>query len=306
MRSVRRLRTLWPLVIICGCGIQLDSLLLVPSPNFRVSPSDLNYVYEEAAVSCSDGTTVNAWRIRTSGTPKGIVVVVPGADGNKGRYSLVLPIFVDKGWDVLLFDYPGFGNSPGTATLAGLLESTRAMLDYAFQQHNVIVGYGVSLGADVLTRVAADYQLGACIFDSLGDMRSIGSDLMNYRGLPAPLGDLADFVIAASTSEDFDMKRWIVEVKSPKLFLHSPDDTLIPWQEALDIFALAPQPKHLVTTQGDHAQQLFVDPEMYRSVINGWLEGVFKLDPIQHPQYRQLLDNELQAIYQDFGITPGA
>src|SRR5437870_4112114 len=96
-------------IAAAGCGVQLDPVILRPSATFRYIPSDLNYDYEEKMLPMKDGGEVSIWRIRAAGTSKGTIVVIPGNDANKGRYSVVLPIFVDKGWDVIVFDYPGFG-----------------------------------------------------------------------------------------------------------------------------------------------------------------------------------------------------
>lgn len=289
---------------VAGCDIHLDPVILRPSANFRLHPSDLKYEYEEKMIPMQDNTAVSIWHIHAAETSKGTVVVIPGNDANKGRYAVVLPIFVDKGWNVVLFDYPGFGSSPGTPTLDGLIASTRAVLDYAFEKDDVVVGCGVSLGCGVLARVAVDYDLAACVFESSTNLWTVSSEFLNYHGVLQDIGGIADAVTAAGTSEDYDMKRWIAEVKAPKLFLHSPDDSVAPWNEMWDVFLAAPQPKHVIATQGDHAQQIFLDPDMYRSVLNGWLDGALKLDPIQTPGYRELLDGEIQATLQEYGLAP--
>lgn len=304
MTSSRRTVLVAGALAFAGCNIDLNPVILRPSSNFRLIPSDLNYQYEEKTLPMASDGVVSLWRIRATGTSKGIIVVIPGNDANKGRYSVVLPIFVDKGWDVVLFDYPGFGKSPGTPTLDGLLQSTRAVLDYALDDDDVVVGVGVSLGTGVLARVAVDYPLAACIFESTTNLWALPSEFLKYHDFLPELGGLADLVAQAGTSPDFDMKRWIVDVKAPKLFLHSPDDSVTPWTEAWDVFKLAPQPKHMVATQGDHAQQIFVDPNLYRSVINGWLDGILKLDPIQNPGFQQLLDSEIRATLEEYGLAP--
>ena len=59
MRTIRAWTTLSWLPIIMGCGVQLDSLLLMPSQTFRIKPSDLNYSYEEVVLPSKDGSTIN-------------------------------------------------------------------------------------------------------------------------------------------------------------------------------------------------------------------------------------------------------
>jgi uncharacterized protein len=305
MRTVGARAILFLMVVSSGCGdVSLDSLLLAPTPTYRYIPTDLSYPYDEMMLPTSSGGAVSAWHMHARGRSKGIVVIMPGADSNKGRLSILLPIFVDKGWDVLLYDYPGFGASPGPATLDGVLDGTRTALNYAFDQDDVVVGYGLSMGTCPLARLAVDYNFAACIFESTGNLREIGSDLVAYAKLPSPIGGAADLYVATNTPDDFDMKKWISQVKAPKLFLHSPDDSLTTWDRAWEIFKLAPQPKHMMALQGDHAEQIFVNPNMYRSLINGWMDGALILDPIEQPDYQALLDNELRVTLESFGLAP--
>lgn len=293
---------LFGLIAVTGCGVSLDPVILRPSSTFRLIPTDLQYPYDEMMLPVKGGSQVSVWHVHAVGTPLGVVVIVPGNDENKGRYSLVLPIFVDKGWDVVLYDYPGFGASPGPATLGGLLDNTRAAFDYAFEQDDVVVGCGVSLGTAVLARIAPEYKLTGCIFESTTNLWEISSQFLTYHHAFEALGGIADLVTSAGTSPDFDFKRWIVEVKAPKLFLHSPDDSVTPFTMAWEIFKLAPQPKHLIATQADHAMQVFIDPIMYRSLINGWLDGVLKRDPFKFEGYQGLLDTELRKTLEAYGL----
>jgi len=156
MPLLKRIGALFAVNYITGCQIHLDPVILRLSSNSRSIPSDLNYAYEERTLPVKDDGAVSIWHIRAAAPSKGFVVVIPDNDANKGRYSVVLPIFVDKSWDVVLFDYPGFGKGPDTPTLNGLVDSARAVLDYAVDQDDVVVGIGVRLGTGVLARVAVD------------------------------------------------------------------------------------------------------------------------------------------------------
>jgi alpha/beta superfamily hydrolase len=287
-----------------GCGIKLDDFVLKPSTNFRHNPEDLGYAYEEKLVGGKDGLQISLWHIRAAGNSRGTIVVVPGNDSNKGRYTVALPIFVDKGFDMVLFDYPGFGKSPGTPSFQALLDGARAAFDYAFEEDDVVIGLGISLGTNVLARVAADYpELKACIFESTTNVWEISSAFLEYHRFLEGIGGIADLVAAGASSPDYDMKQWVAQLKMHKLFIHSPNDSVTPFSGAMDVFLAAAQPRHMFVTQGNHTQQLFIDPVLYRSVLIGWIDGVLRTDPIANAGFQQFLDTEFTATLAEYGLT---
>jgi fermentation-respiration switch protein FrsA (DUF1100 family) len=293
-------------LIFCGCLScgTVESVILKPSPQIRRLPTDFGYSYESKMIPTPNGNSISIWHVAAQGERKGVIVVIPGNEGNKSGYVLSLPIFADNGWDVVLFDFTGFGESPGNPTLAGLVDSADGAIDYAKSQSDVVVAYAVSLGTSVLARVAADRDLTACIFESTMVLREAPSLLLDFFGLGSPLGGLTDALVTLDTPDDYDTKRWIQQVKAPKLFIHSPDDTATPFAGAMEVFKLAPQPKHMFVSQGEHALQVFLDPGLYRNVVNGWLDGIVKRNPVEIEQYKQYLEEETQAGFAALGLPP--
>lgn len=301
MKRVALILNLSWIAALVGCDV-LDMVVLRPSPTIRRTPADFGFEADSLRLRMNDEVEVSIWHVRTTLERKGILVVVPGLDANKSRYTIGLPIYVDDGWDVILMDYAGYGESSGTASFDGLIESTNTVFDYAFTQDETVVAVGISLGTSVLARVAADYDLTACVFEGTLNLWEESSLFGAHIGLDSPLWGIADAVAALGTSFDYNTKHWITQVEEPKLFLHSPDDNVTPFPGAWEIFELAPQPKHFVATQGDHAMQLFIDPALYRSVVNGWLNGVLRQDPILNAQFQELLEEEVNASLEGFGL----
>lgn len=287
-----------------GCGATvLDSFILKPSATYKYRPTEIGYAYTEHTITSSLGETVCLWRIKPSGTSRGIVVIVPGNDANMGRYVVTLPFFVDKGWEVILFDYPGYGTSSGEPSLANLLDGTRAVVEYALDEDDVVVGVGVSLGTAVLGRLAPEYPFTACIFESTMNLYEIASSFLDYYKVFPELGGALDVGAAALTSPDWDMRKWVAEAKMPKLFIHSPTDSVTPFSMGFRVFEAAAQPKHMFITQSDHAFQLFIDPNLYRSTVNGWLDGVLRADPIMVPGFEEFLYNDLLDNIAAYGLS---
>ncbi|MCG8409490.1 MAG: alpha/beta hydrolase [Phycisphaerales bacterium] len=301
MKNVVLMLNVLLITAVTGCDA-LDMIVLRPSPDIRRTPADFGFESDSVRLRMKADEEVSIWHVRTSLERKGILVIVPGLDANKSRYTIGLPIYVDDGWDVILMDYVGYGESTGTASFEGLIESTNAVFDYAFTQDDTVVGVSISLGTSVLARVAADYDLTACVFEGTLNLWEESSLFAEHIGIGSPIWGIADAVAALSTPFDYNTKHWIAQVEEPKLFLHSPDDNVTPFPGAWEIFQLAPQPKHFVAIQGDHAMQMFIDPVLYRSVVNGWLDGVLRQDPILNDEFQVLLEEEVQASLDGFGL----
>ncbi len=286
----------------CGSGV-LDPFILKPSATYKYLPTELGYAYTEHTVTSSLGETVSLWRIKPTGTSRGIIIVIPGNDANMGRYVVTLPFFVDKGWEVILFDYPGYGTSTGEATLPNLLDGTRAVVEYALDEDDVVIGIGVSLGTAVLGRLAPDYPFTACIFESTMNLYETASSFLEYHKVLPEIGGVGDLAAAALTSPDWDLRKWVAEARMPKLFIHSPDDSVTPFSMGFRVFEAAAKPKHMFVTQSDHAFQLFIDPNLYRSTVNGWLDGVLRVDPITVPGFADFLYSDLLDNIAAYGLS---
>ena len=301
MRRIALVLSLCTLTCAIGCGV-IDSLILRPSPVIRRTPEDFGFKFDALMLPMNEDVQISIWHAHTTQPRKGIIVVVPGNDANKSRYTAALPIFGDDGWDLVLMDYAGYGESGGTASLQGLVDSTRTVFDYAFSQSDVVVGFGISMGAPVLARIAADTDLTACMFDSTLNIWEEPTLFLDRHNLGSPLAPIANGVAALGTPEAYDTKRWIALVAEPKLFLHSPDDNVTPFQGAWELFDIAPAPKQLITTQGEHGTAVFLDPVLYRETANGWLNGVLNNDPELDQQFNDLLQGEVQAAIEDLGL----
>ncbi len=286
-----------------GCGT-LDDILLRPDAVVRRTPAEFGYEYESKRLDGANGQRVAIWHVAGRGERRGIVVVVPGLDANKSRYVEAVPIVCEDGWDAILMDYEGFGDSTGRPTLEGLIRSTRTVFEHALAEHAVVVGYGASMGGPVLIRVAADLDLSACIFESGADLWREATLVAEQRMLLAPPFSYGLQVLSAALiPADYDSQYWIARVAEPKLFVHSPDDLVTPFAGAWDLYRLAPPPKHFFVTQGGHAAQPFMDPDLYRSVVLGWLHGALGIDPIDNPAFRAAMAEALERL-MDLGIIP--
>jgi fermentation-respiration switch protein FrsA (DUF1100 family) len=69
----------------------------------------------------------------------------------------------------------------------------------------------------------------------------------------------------------FDAIDKIDRIHAPILFLHSPDDTVIPISEARRLFDAAHEPKTFVEVKGGHIYSSDTDPEVFYRAIRDFL-----------------------------------
>ena len=107
---------------------------------------------------------------------------------NISAYALRVQALWKLGYTVVIFDYRGFGKTPGKPTEPGIYNDARAVYDYivsptGMQSPQAQIGlYGYSLGTAVCTQLAIEQQSPALLleapFASLIEMEQDDSDML--------------------------------------------------------------------------------------------------------------------------------
>ena len=86
-------------------------------------PADFGLRSETVSFYSKDGIPLKAWWLPASGTPRGSVIVAHGIDHTRQVMFSRAVFLVRDGYDVLLIDLRGHGESGGTVVSPGLLEA---------------------------------------------------------------------------------------------------------------------------------------------------------------------------------------
>jgi fermentation-respiration switch protein FrsA (DUF1100 family) len=164
-------------LLACTACMRLDSFLYVPT---RAQPGDdllaratdvPKSLQDEVAtdIVADDGTVVNAYILKHApgdGTPASrhgqAVLYCHGNAKNIDHFARRVQALWSQGYTVLIFDYRGYGKTPGTPTEAGTYEDGRAARRYFGQRVDLGVApertvlYGYSLGAAICTQLAVE------------------------------------------------------------------------------------------------------------------------------------------------------
>jgi uncharacterized protein len=155
---------------LAGCmHIRLDAASLI-SPDHKPGAARLEPGYRlEQGIVVRNDRIVAITRAHRPGNP--VVIVFCGGDAfrRSREGGLVLQaLAVDA--DVVLFDYPGYGDSTGEATAENMVDNARAVRDFVRNlpstRHQRLVLYGFSLGGIVAAQVASQPATDALVLES--------------------------------------------------------------------------------------------------------------------------------------------
>ncbi len=127
-----------------------------PRPELTNFPEN-NY----ETIKIKSNKDIECWMIKTENS-KGTVVLFHGFSGNKSTLIDKSEIFLKKGYNTLLVDFMGCGNSEGNQTTIGFYEAlqVKSCVDYLNEngEKNIVL-YGTSMGAVAIMKALNDFNL---------------------------------------------------------------------------------------------------------------------------------------------------
>jgi pimeloyl-ACP methyl ester carboxylesterase len=175
--------------------------------------------------------------------PAASIVILNGNAGNRSYRAPLAAALARRGFNVLLFDYRGYGGNAGAPSESGLIADARAARRYVESRADVdprrVVLFGESIGTGPATAVAVERPPAALVlrspFTSMVDLARV-----HYGWLGLLLRDR------------FPSADRIGGLQCPLLVIAGRRDTIVPFVLSQRLFEAAPQPKQLVTVDADH------------------------------------------------------
>ena len=239
---------------------------------------------EEHWIPTPDGETLHAWYCRAP-RPVASGVFCHGNTGNITISADIIPHLLDAGFNVLFFDYRGFGRSTGRASYAGVISDgvTAARFHETLRPpHLPSILYGFSLGGAIAAQVIRRHPFDALILQS------------TFTSLPAVTRALfPDLPLHLFVGNLFDTLSVVKNLQVPLLVLHGTDDEVCPSSMAYELHAAAASPKRIHTVEGGLHKDIYVrDPD---ALI--WAISQFVAD-LPHPKHSPVTVEEPPSIEQ--------
>jgi len=225
---------------LAGC---IERFFFYPDSVRYSTPAEFGVRAEDVAITSSDGTRLHGWFLPASGAAKGTVLHLHGNAGNVTNHLPLVAWLPARGYNVLMLDYRGFGQSEGKPTLDGIVDDALAALAYLRARPGVdgerIVVFGQSLGGATALRMLARDSRGvrlAIIDSSFPSYRGIARDA-TAGGVLAPVAAL---VAPTLPGPDKDPVTALKSVRVPLIFMHGTRDSVIPHANSDALHAAAP------------------------------------------------------------------
>ncbi len=254
------------------------------------TPADVGLAYEPVAFpSATDGTPLRGWYLPSRG--ERAIVEVHGINGNRWEtnhpwLTRMTAQLVQDGFDVMLFDLRGHGESGGDRVALGWDErgDAQAAVDVVLQ-HGIQPGriglYGMSYGgATALLTAAITPSVGAVVTDSaFADQRVLlDSEIQRRTGMPRIFTPGVTLFSRLFYGLDLDAmapeKALPAIAPRPILFIHGTADTRIPVEHAYRLKAASRNPADelWIVPGGEHTSSYLVEPEVYPARVLGFFD----------------------------------
>ncbi len=203
--------------------------------------------------------------------PLATIIYFHGAGGNVSTYVPIVKPIADAGFRVFMVDMQGSGKSTGRPSHMNIAMDAQVVVDAILQRedmvHTKVVIMGASMGTQIATKMARDNRnrIAALVLEgTISSFSDIAAD-----SSPKAQQEMVRSFIKSPYSAKEDIKQ---TGDIPKLFIHSTEDSTVPFKEGKLVYDYAPQPKEMWEVKGSHLDAI----NLYRTEFIDKLKGLVK------------------------------
>jgi uncharacterized protein len=247
-------------ILVCsGLYFQQNELIFRP----EVLPADFRFNFpqrfDEANVPV-DGASLNALHF-TVPQPRGLVLFFHGNAGSLRRWGEVAESFTRRGYDLVAFDYRGYGKSSGEIKSEHQLhddaERVYAYVRERYAAENIIF-YGRSLGTGIAAQLAVRHAPKMLILETpYFSLKDLTASIYPY---------VPSFLLKFPLRTDLALP----QVKSPVYLIHGTSDEVIPYSSSERLLPLIASVKEMVTIPDGEHNGLRLTP-IYNAALDRFL-----------------------------------
>jgi pimeloyl-ACP methyl ester carboxylesterase len=223
-------------------ALSFDPEPFIPGQTWRLPEGG-----EEVSFLNRDRLRLNGWLISSRSQPASATIIYfHGKSGNISGSGWLGAKLASLGFDVLLFDYRGYGKSEGQIMdEQEMYADADAAYEYVVNERRVspeqVILYGHSLGTTAAVDLASRRRCSAVILESgLSSASDMASSILPW--VPRWLHALG--------KNRFESASKLAKVYSPVLVTHGEPDAVVPTEQGRALFSSAREPKRLMIFPG--------------------------------------------------------
>jgi alpha-beta hydrolase superfamily lysophospholipase len=262
--------------------------ITVPKPAAHGDPGDVGLAFSTMSLPGRDGTELRAWRIppleNAVNEPVPLALLFHGYSSEKSGLLPEARAFHDLGCEVVMTDFPGHGESPGTMTSLGIYEArdVAAVLAEVRRREpgRPVILYGHSMGGVAVLKAMAEHgatpdaAVVESVFDSLLRAIRFRFDLLSAPSWPA--AEILLFwgsVQLGANGFTHDAMDYASRVDIPTLVVHGSEDNRASVAGAQRVNDVLLNPVGLLVIQGaGHVNPVLTQPDAWRTAVRGLID----------------------------------
>ncbi len=228
--------------------------------------------------------TLRGYFLRCGGDAKGCVVITHGyTDTHIGALKYA-KVYLDLGYDCLVYDLRGHGDNPREACTYSVRESADldAIIRFVRERTPVVGLHGESLGA-AATAAAMKYRPDVafavcdCGFCDIMPIFKAGLKTMHIPAFFVHAASLIAWLFHGVSFEDMrPLDALGPDVRVPMLFIHGEKDIFIFPEHSRRMHQAVPGSRMALIPGAAHAASVLTDPEAYTRVVREFVADVEK------------------------------
>ncbi|MGM0508679.1 MAG: alpha/beta hydrolase [Fusobacteriota bacterium] len=231
---------------------------------------------EKIRIQSEEGYEIDGYYISLNNKEKRTIIFSHGVGVSKYISVKYMNIFLNRGWNVLIYDHRSHGDTPGKYVTYGYYEKydLKKIVDWAKNRvgKDIILGiHGESMGAAIAIQYAgmedgADFYILDCPYSDFREQ--VKYRLKEDYKLPAFLiVDIANLFLklrAKFRLEDIKPIDFVKNINSPAFFIHAMEDSYIKKDMTEILYENKPGYKKLYLAEnGGHAEAYAENKEEY-------------------------------------------
>ncbi|WP_428897518.1 hypothetical protein Dip518_001309 [Parelusimicrobium proximum] len=244
-------------------------------------PEHFDLKYEKVIFAAEDGVELKGWFVPAEQKSGKTIILMHGWGMNKSDILKHTWYLQKYGFNLFYFDFRAMGESDGTSSSIGSLESrdveaaVKYLREFRKEEAGSIALYGLSMGAAAAIYAASKRDDVACVFAEapyLTYRRAVRHWAWEKYKVPFyPVMPVVIFfikMILGIDTEPYSPKYNIMNLKAPITLLYGERDDVVPPAEAQELFDIALPPKELVFFKGAaHDKCAETDYPAYRRLL---------------------------------------
>ena len=242
------------ILLVSGCS---KNAIFPTDTEVYDSPKHYAYSYEEFYFKSTQEAMLRGWLFRSNGASQGVVVVANGMKYNMSSRFQEWTWLLDKGYDLFIFDYRGYGESKGEVDMFGFVDDVASAIEYthALNEDLPMIVVGQSMGGsfviDAVAKKEYPYVKLLIIDSTMTGFARASKEIIKEHVLLWPL----IWVPEAITPEGVDAIDVVDKTETPMLFMVGLQDQIIAPKHSAELFVKAKDPKALwVVEEAGHVE----------------------------------------------------